>query len=40
MINMRTHDTGDLVVQFDVEFPQDKSLTDPRVFKVNLYFYF
>lgn len=26
MINMRTHDTGDLIVQFDVEFPAEKSL--------------
>jgi len=34
MINMRTHDHGDLIVQFDVEFPQDKFLTDPHVFKV------
>lgn len=23
---MRTHDTGDLIVQFDVEFPAEKSL--------------
>lgn len=33
MINMRTHDTGDLIVQFDVEFPGEKALTDPQVLK-------
>ncbi|CAF0889559.1 unnamed protein product [Rotaria sordida] len=31
MINMRTHDSGDLIVQFDVEFPSEKSLTDPQI---------
>lgn len=36
MINMRTHDTGDLIIQFDVEFPIDKSFTDPQVFKVKI----
>ena len=35
MINMRTHDTGDLIIQFDVEFPPDKSLTDAQVLKVS-----
>jgi DnaJ-class molecular chaperone len=35
MINMRTHDTGDLIVQFDVEFPTEKSLT-PEALKVYL----
>ena len=34
MINMRTHDSGDLIVQFDVEFPNEKSLTDPQLLKV------
>jgi len=33
---MRTHDAGDLIIQFDVEFPSDKSLTDPHVLKVKL----
>ncbi|CAF1170378.1 unnamed protein product [Adineta steineri] len=33
MVNMRTHDTGDLIVQFDVEFPSDKSQLDPQIFK-------
>jgi DnaJ family protein A protein 2 len=36
MINMRTHDAGDLIIQFDVEFPAEKSLTDPHVLKVHL----
>jgi DnaJ-class molecular chaperone len=40
MINMRTHDAGDLIIQFDVEFPADKSLTDPHVLKVHLNFSF
>ena len=30
MINMRTHDTGDLIIQFDVEFPTEKSLTQAQ----------
>jgi DnaJ-class molecular chaperone len=30
---MRTHDTGDLIVQFDVEFPTEKSLSSEE-FKV------
>jgi DnaJ-class molecular chaperone len=34
MINMRTHDAGDLIVQFEVEFPSEKSLTDPQLLKV------
>lgn len=34
MINMRTHDTGDLIVKFDVEFPTEKSLTDRQLLKV------
>lgn len=34
MINMRTHETGDLIVQFDVEFPGEKSLEGAEVFKV------
>jgi len=33
MVNMRTHDSGDLIIQFDVEFPSEKSLTDPQVLK-------
>ena len=36
MINMRTHDTGDLIIQFDVEFPMEKSLSDVQL-KVSLY---
>jgi len=28
MINMRTHEHGDLIVQFDVEFPPEKFFTD------------
>jgi DnaJ-class molecular chaperone len=28
---MRTHDTGDLIIQFDVEFPTEKSLTDAQL---------
>ena len=31
MINMRTHDTGDLIIQFDVEFPSEKSLTGAQL---------
>jgi hypothetical protein len=31
MINMRTHDTGDLIIQFDVEFPTEKSLTPTQL---------
>ncbi|CAF3784628.1 unnamed protein product [Rotaria magnacalcarata] len=31
MINMRTHDTGDLIIQFDVEFPSEKSLTETQL---------
>jgi DnaJ-class molecular chaperone len=31
MINMRTHDAGDLIIQFDVEFPSEKSLTDAQL---------
>jgi DnaJ-class molecular chaperone len=31
MINMRTHDTGDLIIQFDVEFPTEKSLTPAQL---------
>ena len=34
MMNMRTHDAGDLVIHFDVEFPSDRSLTNPEVLKV------
>ena len=33
MINMRTHDTGDLIIQFDVEFPNEKFFTDPKLLK-------
>ena len=33
MVNMRTHDSGDLIVQFDVEFPSEKSLS-PEALKV------
>lgn len=32
---MRTHDTGDLIVQFDVEFPSEKFLSDTQVVKVS-----
>lgn len=39
MINMRTHDTGDLIIQFDVEFPTEKSLTEAQL-KVILSFPF
>ncbi len=35
MINMRTHDAGDLIIQFDVEFPSEKSPLGPQAFKVN-----
>ena len=35
MINMRSHETGDLIVQFDVEFPGEKSLEGAELFKVN-----
>ena len=28
MINMRTHESGNLIVQFDVEFPTEKSLNE------------
>ena len=31
MVNMRTHDSGDLIIQFDVEFPTEKSLTDAQL---------
>jgi len=31
MVNMRTHDAGDLIVQFDVEFPSEKFFTDPQL---------
>jgi hypothetical protein len=40
MMNMRTHDAGDLVIHFDVEFPSERSLTDPEVLKVSLKSYF
>ncbi|CAF1430806.1 unnamed protein product, partial [Didymodactylos carnosus] len=33
MINMRTHDMGDLIIQFDVEFPHEKFLTDSAALK-------
>lgn len=35
MINMRSHETGDLIIQFDVEFPGEKSLEGAELFKVN-----
>ena len=31
MINMRTHDTGDLIIRFDVEFPSDRSIIDEQL---------
>ena len=34
-MNVRTHDSGDLIIQFDVEFPSDRALTDPLVLKVS-----
>jgi len=37
MINMRTHDAGDLIIQFDVEFPSEKSPLGPQAFKVNCF---
>ncbi len=37
MINMRTHDAGDLIIQFDVEFPSEKSPLGPQAFKVNFF---
>jgi len=33
MINMRTHETGDLIVQFDVEFPPEKFFSDSQTLK-------
>jgi len=33
MINMRTHDTGDLIIQFDVEFPPEKYFNDSEILK-------
>lgn len=40
MINMRTHETGDLIVQFDVEFPPEKFFSDSQTLKVEILFYF
>lgn len=34
MVNMRTHEAGDLIVLFDVEFPPEKFFTDPQVLEV------
>ena len=36
MLNMRTHDTGDLIIQFDVDFPSEKALTEDQL-KVIVY---
>jgi len=33
MMNMRTHDAGDLIIQFEVEFPHEKFLIDPHAIK-------
>ncbi|CAF1386185.1 unnamed protein product, partial [Didymodactylos carnosus] len=33
MINMRTREHGDLIIQFEVEFPHEKFLTDPAALK-------
>ena len=35
MINMETHHTGDLIIQFDVEFPPMNFFTDPNALQVN-----
>lgn len=35
MINMKTHESGDLIIQFDVEFPTEKSLVDLKVRSFN-----
>lgn len=33
MINMRTHENGDLIIQFDVEFPPEKFFSDSQTLK-------
>lgn len=35
MINMRTHDNGDLIVRFDVEFPSEDALKNVEALKVS-----
>ncbi|CAF1286441.1 unnamed protein product [Adineta ricciae] len=34
MINMETHHTGDLIIQFDVEFPPMNFFTDPNILQL------
>jgi DnaJ-class molecular chaperone len=35
MVNMRTHDAGDLIVQFEVEFPAERFFSDTQILKVS-----
>jgi hypothetical protein len=35
MISMETHHTGDLIIQFDVEFPSMNFFNDPSILQVN-----
>ena len=35
MVNMRTHDSGDLIIQFDVEFPPINYFNDTNILQVN-----
>ena len=32
---MRTHETGNLIIQFDVEFPSEKVMQDLNMIKVS-----
>jgi DnaJ-class molecular chaperone len=34
MINMETHHTGDLIIQFDVDFPPMNFFNDPTILQV------
>jgi DnaJ-class molecular chaperone len=34
MSNMETHHTGDLIIQFDVEFPPMNFFNDPNILQV------
>jgi len=34
MISMETHHTGDLIIQFDVEFPSINFFNDPSILQV------
>ena len=34
MINMETHHTGDLIIQFEVEFPPMNFFNDPTILQV------